>query len=143
MRVAREHARAPCCAPSPRFSRRGRKNKPVRPRVSLLPDFIPPSEVEDAQGCLLKPLQLPVSERQATTGGTVFLTHLVMNEPQWENEWTALKRVDKDFIFARGDGRGRRWRKKISRENCVFPTPWPSGKMMADFPDSLNPENSD
>ena len=71
------------------------------------------------------------------------MTHLAMNEPQWENEWTALKRVDKDFIFARGDGRGRRWRKKISRENCVFPTPWPSGKMMADFPDSLNPENSD
>ena len=143
MRVAREHARAPCCAPSPRFSRRGRNNKPVRPKVSLLPDFIPPSEVDDAQGCLLKPLQLPVSERQATTGGTVLLTHLVMNEPQWENEWTALKRVDKDFIFARGDGRGRRWRNKISRENCVFPTPWPSGKMMIDSPDSLNPENSD
>ena len=71
------------------------------------------------------------------------MTHLVMNEPQWENEWTALKRVDKDFIFARGDGRGRRWRKKISRENCVFPTPWPSGKMMIDSPDSLNPENLD
>ena len=35
------------------------------------------------------------------------MTYLAMDEPKWENEWTALRRVEKAFIFERGTGRGR------------------------------------
>ena len=71
----------------------------------------------------------------------MLLTHLSMIERSGENEWTDLRRVEKAFIFERGAGRARRMSSEISRENCAFPTPWSSGKMMVDFPDSLNPEN--
>ena len=68
----------------------------------LLSKLIPPSEVDDDQGDLLRPFQLPVSMRRATTGGTVVSTHLAMIERQGKNEWTDLRRVEKAFIFELG-----------------------------------------